>query len=332
MTSMTARGKRDVLGAPYTAETLELPDDEEGQVVATLVRRPAGRRTTKAVLHVHGFADYFFQTAYAEWWTTRGYDFYALDLRKYGRSILPHQTPNYVTDLAHYYPELDLAWDRVTSGHRHLVLSGHSTGGLTVPLWAQARGLASGTTDASGPRGIVLNSPWLDLQGKAWVRLGLTPVVKGVARRQPKRVVPRTVTGLYARSIHRDHEGEWDFDLQWKPIESYPAYAGWLAAVRRGQAALHRGLSLPFPSLVLSSAASTLPTEMGEDVHTTDIVLDVDQIRRWATALGRHVTYVGVEGARHDVFLSHEEPRGRAFAELARWLTAYVEGGDALLR
>jgi alpha-beta hydrolase superfamily lysophospholipase len=331
---MTPSGRRDILGAPYTAETLELPDDEEGKVVATLVRRPAGspgavRRTTKAVLHVHGFADYFFQTTYAEWWTQRGYDFYALDLRKFGRSILPHQTPNYVTDLAHYYPELDLAWDRVTAGHRHVVLSGHSTGGLTVPLWAQARGL--GTREA-GPRGIALNAPWFDLQGKAWVRLGLTPVVKGVARRQPKRVVPRTVTGLYARSIHRDHEGEWDFDLQWKPVESWPAYAGWLAAIRRGHAALHRGLTLPFPALVLSSAASTTPTVMGEDVHSTDIVLDVEQIRRWSTALGRHVTYVGVEGARHDVFLSREEPRTRAFAELARWLTAYVEGGDALLR
>ena len=59
------------------------------------------------MLHVHGFADYFFQTAYAEWWTERGYDFYALDLRKYGRSILPHQTPNYIADLHDYFPELD---------------------------------------------------------------------------------------------------------------------------------------------------------------------------------------------------------------------------------
>jgi alpha-beta hydrolase superfamily lysophospholipase len=314
---MTASGRRDILGPPYTAETLVLPDDDEGSVVATLVRRSAGRRTTKAVLHVHGFADYFFQTAYAEWWTERGYDFYALDLRKYGRSILPHQTPNYVANLTDYYPELDLAWERVSSGHRHIVLSGHSTGGLTVPLWAQAR-----RTDA---RGIALNAPWFDLQGKAWVRLGLTPVVQQVAKRQPMRIIPRTVTGLYARSLHRDHEGDWDFDLDWKPIESWPAYAGWLAAVRRGHTELHRGLSLPFPALVLTSARSSTPTELGEDVHSTDIVLDVEQIRRWSTALGHHVTYVGITGARHDVFLSREEPRARAFDELGRWLTAYVE-------
>jgi alpha-beta hydrolase superfamily lysophospholipase len=312
-----ATGSRDVLGPPYTAETIDLPDDDEGRVVATLVRRGAGRRTSKAVLHVHGFADYFFQTAYAEWWTERGYDFYALDLRKYGRSILPHQTPNYVGDLHNYFPELDIAWDRVSSRHRHVVLSGHSTGGLIVPLWAAAR-----STDAAG---MALNAPWLDLQGKTWVRLALTPVVHTLARHQPMRVIPRTVTGFYARSLHHDHEGEWDFDLAWKPIESWPAYAGWLAAIRRGHTEIHRGLDLRFPTLVLASSASTFPTEMSEDVHTHDIVLDVDQIRRWSPALGRHVTYVGIEGARHDVFLSRAEPRARAFEELGRWLTAYVE-------
>jgi alpha-beta hydrolase superfamily lysophospholipase len=337
-------GAADILGPPYTAETLALPDDDEGAVVATLVRRPAGRTTTRAVLHVHGFADYFFQTAYAEWWTERGYDFYALDLRKYGRSILAHQTPNYVADLAQYHPELDLAWDRVTSEHEHVVLSGHSTGGLILPLWADARGADGRSVDA---RGIVLNAPWLDLQGKAWVRLGLTPVVQQVAKRQPRRVIPRTVTGLYARSLHRDHEGEWDFDLAWKPVESWPAYAGWLAAVRRGQTTLHRGLDLTLPALVLWGARGRdppargaappprgggaprapppNPTELGEDVHSTDIVLDVEQIRRWSPSLGRHVTYVGIEGARHDVFLSREHPRARAFDELGRWLTAYVE-------
>jgi alpha-beta hydrolase superfamily lysophospholipase len=64
---------------------------------------------------------------------------------------------------------------------------------------------------------------------------------------------------------------------------------------------------------------------MGEDVHTADIVLDVAQIERWAPALGRHVTYVGIEGARHDVFLSRQPAREHAFAELGRWLAAYVE-------
>ena len=103
----------DVLGEPYTVETLDLGEDEEGPVCATLVHRPAPEPTDRAVLHVHGFADYFFHTEYAEWWNARGYDFYALDLRKYGRSLLEHQTPNYVEDLREYFPDLDAAWGRV---------------------------------------------------------------------------------------------------------------------------------------------------------------------------------------------------------------------------
>ena len=35
----------DVLGEPYLAETIPLPPDDEGEVVATLVRRSAGCRS-----------------------------------------------------------------------------------------------------------------------------------------------------------------------------------------------------------------------------------------------------------------------------------------------
>ena len=38
----------DVLGAPYEARTIELPDDDEGRVVATLVRRRAPHPTRRA--------------------------------------------------------------------------------------------------------------------------------------------------------------------------------------------------------------------------------------------------------------------------------------------
>ncbi len=64
---------------------------------------------------------------------------------------------------------------------------------------------------------------------------------------------------------------------------------------------------------------------MGDDVHGTDIVLDVEQIRHWATAFGPHVTYVAVEGARHDVVLSLPGPRERVYDEIERWRTAFVD-------
>ncbi len=311
----------DVLGEPWTAETIHFPPDDEGPVVATLVARRAPQPTGRAVLYVHGFADYFFQRAFGEWWVERGYDFYALDLRKYGRSTLPHQTPTYVADLHEYDADLDSAWHRITErdGHDHVVIAAHSTGGLVTGLWADQR-------RPEALRGMVLNSPWLDLQGKAWMRsLAASLVLDGVGRWDPRREVVRRVEGFYARSLHRDHDGEWDFDLALKPIESFQVYAGWLRAIRRGHARLHRGLDVPCPVLVLSSDASTWPTTWGDEVFTHDIVLDVEQIRRWTPALGRHVTYVAVPGAVHDVILSREPVRLRAYDEIQRWWSAYVD-------
>ncbi|HEX5090267.1 MAG TPA: alpha/beta hydrolase, partial [Nocardioides sp.] len=307
-------------GEPYLAETLELEPDDEGEVVATLVKRTSTAQTTKAVLHLHGFADYFFQTGYADWWTERGYDFYALDLRKHGRSLRPHQTPNYVTDLRAYYPEIDEAWRRVTrrDGHTELVLSAHSTGGLVGGLWAHDQ-------RPDELVGAVMNSPWLDLQGKTLTRVVGTPILRQVGAWQPMREIKRHVPGFYTRSLHRDYDGEWDFELLWKPIDSFTVYAGWLRAIREGHARMHRGLELPFPVLVLSSGRSTFPTQMTEDVHGTDIVLDVAQIRRWATSYGPHVTYIAIEGARHDVVLSREQPRQAAYEALNTWMTAWVD-------
>jgi len=309
----------DVLGEPYLAETITLPPDEEGPVVTTLVVRRAAQRTGRAVLYVHGFCDYFFQTAYAEWWNERGYDFYAVDLRKYGRSLRPHQTPNYVTDLRQHFPDLNAAFHRVAvrDGHDHVVLSAHSTGGLIVSLWANERKPAIA--------GMVLNSPWLDMQGGRLMQGLGTAVVKQVGARQPTRLIPRTVGGFYGRSLHADHAGEWTFDTDWKPLDSFPVSFGWLSAIRRGHAELQAGLEVGCPVLVLSSAGSRWPKEMGDDVHGFDIVLEVPQIRRWATAIGHHVTYVAIEGARHDVVLSLPEPRAAAYAEIDRWMSTYVD-------
>jgi len=310
----------DVLGAPYTAETIRFPPDDEGPVVATLVHRPAATPTRKAVLHVHGFADYFFQTEYAEWWNARGYDFYAIDLRKYGRSLRDHQTANYVADLSEYYPDLDSAWHRITTrdGHDHVVATAHSTGGLTLPLWADQR-------RPSELAGMVLNSPWFDMHGHSLMRTAGTVAVKRLGLRQPMRELRRNVSGFYTRSLHRDHEGEWEFDLAWKPVQSWPVYAGWLRAIRNGHAQLHAGLDVGCPALVLSSGASAQPPAMGDDVHRHDVVLDVRQIRQWAPAVGRHVTVVAVQDARHDVVLSLPEVRERVYDEMSRWLTAYVD-------
>jgi alpha-beta hydrolase superfamily lysophospholipase len=308
----------DVLGAPYTRETLDLADDEEGPVVATLVHRPADGPPRAAVLHVHGFCDYFFGVGQAEFWTTRGYDFYALDLRKYGRSLLPHQTPNFCRDLAEYDAELDAALDaiRVRDGHRRVVINAHSTGGLITALWADRRR----TEGIHVADAFVLNSPWLDLQGSLFNRTVGTEAINRLGVRRPYAVVPRTVSGVYVEAIHRDYRGEWDFDLTWKPRESFIVHAGWLRAVRIGHRTVHKGVDVDAPVLTLCSSRSTLPESWTEEAAMTDVVLDVRQIAKWSHQLGPHVTVVRLEGAMHDVFLSRKDVRDEAYGEVDRWL------------
>jgi alpha-beta hydrolase superfamily lysophospholipase len=75
---------------------------------------------------------------------------------------------------------------------------------------------------------------------------------------------------------------------------------------------------------VLSSARSYFGEQTDETATTHDIVLDVEQIRRWASSVGTHVTSVAIEGAIHDVVLSRPEVRARAYDVMATWLDAWV--------
>ena len=312
----------DILGEPYEAEVIDLPPDDEGRVVATLVSRRAPGTARGAVLHLHGFCDYFFQTDMADFYVGLGFDFYALDLRKYGRSLLPHQTPNFCRDLTEYDAELDAALQRIRQrdGHGQVVLSAHSTGGLIGSLWAHDRRRAgSPAVDA-----LVLNSPWLDLHGSRLLRTAGTQAIDRIGQRRPYQVVPRNASTLYGDNLHSDFRGEISYNLEWKPRESFPVRAGWLRAVRRGHRRVHRGIDVGAPVLVLCSTRSTTPQEWCDDVTCSDIVLDVRQIAKWSHALGPHVTIARVDRAIHDVLASPAAVRKEAYDEVTRWVGAYL--------
>lgn len=314
----------DVLGEGYEQQVLDLGDDPDGQgqIVGTLVRREAPAEPTGAVLYVHGFTDYFFQTALADFFTERGFAFFALDLRKCGRSRRPDQQPHYVSDLAYYDAELSraLAAVRHETGDAPVLLAGHSTGGLVLPLWLDRLNAGTGGASGAGISGLVLNAPWLDLQGKAWTRSWGTQWFRLMAKIRPYGRINLPPGKGYGSSLHVSEHGEWDYDLEWKPIGGFPITYGWLNAIRRGHARLHRGLDIGVPSLVLRSARSRSAATWSPEVDELDAVLDSRQIARWAGCLGNAVTSVPITGARHDVFLSKEEPRAEAYLLLDRWL------------
>lgn len=298
--------------------------DGEGELVATLVSRgrpqpPAAR----AVLVVHGYTDYFFHTELADHLAGRGFACYALDLPKCGRSRRAGQTPHFTSDLAHYDPALQAALTAVDA--EQVLMYGHSAGGLILSLWLDRlyrRGATGRIT------GLVLNSPFLDLHGPAVLRTPPTSAaLMALARVRKLTVVRKPGVGGYGTTLHRDFAGEFDYNLEWKPVGGFPITFGWINAIRRGQRRLHRGLDIGVPSLILRSDHSVAEVSDPDLIQRGDAVLDVDQIARWAGCVGNRLTVVPITDAKHDVFLSLPEPRAAAYRELDTWLDWYLTSG-----
>ncbi|MEO5404086.1 alpha/beta hydrolase, partial [Bifidobacterium bifidum] len=114
----------------YQQATIHLGHDDEGDIVATFVRRdpsklPMSARWRRqrfalrghrlAVMYVHGWNDYFYRRHESEFWESLGIPFYAVDLRKFGRSLRDGQTPGYIEDLHDYAAEFNALRDLVVA-------------------------------------------------------------------------------------------------------------------------------------------------------------------------------------------------------------------------
>lgn len=312
-----------VLGPDWSVRSIALGYDSEGPVDAALVRRSAGPRHSRAVLYLHGFVDYFFQEHQAQYFDDRGYDFYALDLRKYGRALHPGQTPNYITDLALYREEIDSAVDfiRVEEPHETVIMLGHSTGGLIASLWANGKSFGSANAAGAAPRvdGVILNSPWFDLNEPWYMRTVGTWLIRGLARVAPQMQVG-SLGRFYGEALHKDTGGEWDYDLALKPHEGFPVRAAWLATIRAGHRKLNRGLQIDCPVLVLCSSASGDAKHPHPKLMSTDSVLNVAHMKKAAPGLGPDITLVEIPGGIHDLSLSPEPARSQYFAAMGAWL------------
>ncbi|MCA8831368.1 alpha/beta hydrolase [Hymenobacter pini] len=316
----------DPLGADFEQLPLPQPPDYEGPVQAVLVRcRLPITAQGRAVLYVHGFNDYFFQREMAEQYTAHGYRFFALDLRKYGRALLPKQRPNNVRSLTEYFADLDAALVELqTEGYSEVILSGHSTGGLITGVYLAQR-------QPPAVRALVLNSPFLELH-QSWLRRHVAvPVATALGARWPNLPLPAGLPDTYGQSLHRAYRGHWDYELAWKPNHVFPVNAGWLRAIRQGQKQVRRGLHLPVPVLVLHSDRTATGRNWHEDFQRTDIVLDVDHIRKLAPRLGPQVTLQSISGAVHDVFLSAPAVRAEAYERLFAWLAVAVETPESVI-
>ncbi|MFN2644855.1 MAG: alpha/beta hydrolase [Burkholderiales bacterium] len=286
------RWQPDRLLPGFEALELDFPDDYDGAVVATLVRLRAAHAERGAVLYVHGYSDYFFQRHVAERFAAEGYAFHALDLRKYGRSLRPHQHPNFCKQLSEHYADIDAALAAIGEP---VLLAGHSMGGLICSLYANEG------ERRSQVHSLWLNSPFFDWNLPEWRKVQLH-LAAALGRYYPFLNDPKAFRPDYTRALR----SEWEFDSALKPDHGFPLYYGWLGAISDGFEKLHRGLAIQCSVLSMHSDAA-------------DTVLDWRHIARWSRVLGPRVTVLALPGAWHDLVLSPGTIREEVFTSLFAW-------------
>ncbi|MFV0452212.1 MAG: alpha/beta hydrolase [Propioniciclava sp.] len=279
---------------------------------------PARRSASGAVLYVHGWNDYFFQTHLADHVESMGFAFYAVDLRRYGRSFQEGQLYAYIADLGDYAEELDQAAEIIAGEHDRLVVMGHSTGGLAASLWVDAR--------PGEVAGLALNSPWLDSHGPTAAAGLIRPLLEQWGRSRPTAVipVPDWDEPVFVRTTHEKYNGKWSYDLRLKTDTARPIRVGWLRAILRGHQRVAAGLDIDCPVFVATAAATVRLRRYSPRAATADTVLDVRDMAAAATRLGHHLTLVRIQDGIHDLSLSRPEPRAHYFAELSCWARAYL--------
>ncbi len=311
--SLWAQYTPDILGEEFEQQSFEMGEDYSGRVVATLVRATPQPQTTKALLYIHGFNDYFFQSEMAERFQSEGYRFYALDLRKYGRSKLPENKLFELRDISEYYADIDIALRTIRrEGSNDITLMGHSTGGLIVTLYAH--------NNPDAVDRLILNSPFLDMNSSWFQERALIPLVSSIAALAPQMKIPMGSSTAYGESLHRDHHGEWVFDTTLKTSPSPSMNSSWLRAIHLAHKQVQSVRDLNIPILLMYSDKSTRQDEWSPAMQSADGVLSVDDIKHYGSLLGKRVRHAEIKNGMHDLILSSPIVRDRAYEEIFEWL------------
>lgn len=311
----------DYLGKDFEYTIIDQPNDYEGKVIATLVRKKNTQSTAKAVLYIHGFNDYFFQSEMAERIIDKGFHFYALDLRKYGRSKLAHQIHNNTRSLSEYFEDLDAAFELIRlEGNTQIVLAGHSTGGLLVTLYAAER-KGKEKFDA-----IFCNSPFYDMNMSLYKKRLMIPFVSFIGHYFPDISLPGKFSEWYGHSLHKEKKGEWEYNLKWKPDVVPSINAGWIKAIHQGHLKIKKGVSLSRPILIMHSHQSIYSKNWNHSFFEGDAILNVKDIRAGSEKiLSPKRTVHEIQGGMHDLILSPFQVRESVYITLFEWLEQTIK-------
>lgn len=310
---------RDILPG-YEARHVDQGIAFDGPCRSTIIRRIDSVRHEKGYLYVHGFNDYFFQQEMGDRIADAGYGFYAVDLRRYGRSLEPWQYHFNVRDIREYFADIDSAIAQMhRDGINEIVLSGHSTGGLTVILYGENRGVETRLSR------IVTDSPFLEWNFNGLYRSVIIPTVKVVGGILPNVKIPQSKCDGYAYSLLSQYYGEWEYNTAWKLIYSPPVTCSWVGAIERGQKeVISHAEKLQVPVLIMHSSRKIDGCHYAPEFKTGDCVLDPIMLQSRGEEI-RNAANVGVQlcvidSGLHDLILSPLPVRQRAYEAILEFI------------
>ncbi len=312
--SMAAAWQTDVLGDGYEMRYVDQGTDYSGTVRSTIVRKDSDCGRRNGILYVHGYNDYFFQKEMGDRFVDSCINFYAVDLRKYGRSIMPGQKKFQARDLHEYFADIDSALAQMhADGIDDIVLMGHSTDGLITSLYMNEH-------PDSAIRGLILNSPFLDWNFSGFMRKVAIPAFGSLGKLFPNLSISQGDGTGYAESLLKDYHGEWDYNQDWKVVHPEKVDASWTRAISSAQKELKKGGKIDVPILLMHSSGSVSGDKWTPEFQKNDAVLNVKDISRIGRGLGQDVTEDTVTDGLHDLMLSAPPVREKAYDDMFRWI------------
>lgn len=308
----------------YEARYVDQGNAFDGPCRSTIIRKRAAAQSRKGYLYIHGFNDYFFQAEMGQRLVDSGYHFYAVDLRRYGRSRQPWQYPFNIRDYHRYYDDIDSAVAQMRrDGIADITLSGHSTGGLIVTAYAIDK------SDSADIERVVTDSPFYGWNFNATYRNFIIPAVRNISALFKNIKIPQGDCDGYAYSLLKQFDGEWTYDTDWKMIYSPPVTSSWVGQIQSAHNNVKKhGDRLRVPLLVMHSSRKVDGCNYTPEFRYGDAVLDPEHIVAVATKLKdkspRPVEICTIDSGLHDLILSLRPHRDAAYDSIFSFMRRYA--------
>lgn len=291
----------------------------DGPCRSTIVRKLCHNPSRKAYLYIHGFNDYFFQQEMGQRLVDSGYNFYAVDLRRYGRSLMKWQYPFNVRDIHEYFADIDSAILQIRrDGNTDITLAGHSTGGLTTSFYVAEKGVKVPV------RRLITDSPFLEWNFNTFYRNALIPCVSLWGSISPNTKIYQKHCDGYAYSLLKKYHGEWNYRTDWKMIYSPPVTASWVHTICSTMSGLLKNAdNIHIPILVMHSSDEVRGCNWTPAFNHGDAVLDPAMIQARGRQLGKMAKVITINEGLHDLILSEKPVRDATYDSIFHFIKTH---------